>query len=247
MTYSESGQSLFSEYPEKQTRTEFVLNQILAGIRSGRLPPQAKLPAETKLAEQMDVARGAVREALSALSVMGVVERRVGDGTYIRARPPDEQDATDAVDAIHENKRFPEIWHARRILETVLIEIAVTKALPENIRRVRESFERIAASAERGSFEDYALADYDFHVSLAQATRNPFLSSALFPLLEITHLQLSTRLNDGYVRSHWKHLAKEHRAILRAVELGSVRYAARIIDLHFAATESLFQKEADKR
>lgn len=240
--YGSGGHFEFTGYPSQKSRTAFVIDQILASISSGAIRVGERLPSERLLAEQMKVARGAVREALSALSVMGVVERRVGDGTYVTGEPRDETSVEQATNAIRQTERFSRIWEARRILEGVLIEIAVETADNSAINRVQASYERLSESVHTAEYEEYALADYDFHVSVAEATRNPFLVSALMPLLDVTHQQLSRRLNDNYVRTHGRHLMKEHRAILRALELRSKRWATRIVDLHFYATQPLFAR-----
>lgn len=60
-----------------------IANQILERIRSGALVQGAQLPPERELAVQMGVSRPTVREALIALELLGVVEIRIGQGTYI--------------------------------------------------------------------------------------------------------------------------------------------------------------------
>jgi GntR family transcriptional repressor for pyruvate dehydrogenase complex len=54
-------------------------------IRDGSLNPGDRLPPERQLAEEFGVSRAAVREALSALGLMGLVEVRPGEGTFVRA------------------------------------------------------------------------------------------------------------------------------------------------------------------
>ncbi len=60
-----------------------VIDQILSLIKSGELNYNEKLPPETVLVEKFGISRPTIREALSALEVLGVLESRTGDGTYI--------------------------------------------------------------------------------------------------------------------------------------------------------------------
>lgn len=62
-----------------------VSGQFRALIESGAWPLGLKIPGENQLATELGVSRGTVREALRSLSLTGLLEPRVGDGTYVRA------------------------------------------------------------------------------------------------------------------------------------------------------------------
>ncbi|MDR7465382.1 MAG: GntR family transcriptional regulator, partial [Armatimonadota bacterium] len=66
-------------------KSTHVAEQILQAIMSGQYRVGDRLPPERVLAEEMGVSRPSVREALSALQIVGVVASRVGDGTYVRS------------------------------------------------------------------------------------------------------------------------------------------------------------------
>ena len=67
----------------KITLTEQVMQQLASKIISGELKPGEKLPPERDLAEMLQVSRSRVREALRALSLIGLVSIRPGGGTYV--------------------------------------------------------------------------------------------------------------------------------------------------------------------
>ncbi len=67
-------------------RTE-VYRQLLDAIRSGELAAGARLPSARRLAVAWQVARGAVDEAFAQLQAEGLVERRVGKGSFVALRP----------------------------------------------------------------------------------------------------------------------------------------------------------------
>ena len=63
---------------------EEISDLILSMIREGTLKPGDKLLSVHQLAEQFGVGRSAVREALSAVRAMGLIEMRQGEGTYVK-------------------------------------------------------------------------------------------------------------------------------------------------------------------
>lgn len=65
-------------------KSEHVVEQILEAIKSGRYGPGDKLPPEEEIAKLTGVSRPSVREALGALRLIGILETKVGDGTYVK-------------------------------------------------------------------------------------------------------------------------------------------------------------------
>src|SRR4051794_16076813 len=68
---------------KKMTITEQIMEQIAGLIRSGELIPGEQLPNERVLAEQFGVTRGRVREALRALSLIGLITIKAGEGSFV--------------------------------------------------------------------------------------------------------------------------------------------------------------------
>jgi DNA-binding FadR family transcriptional regulator len=233
----------FSKFPAVESRTAFVIDQIVQALRGQRYVVGDRLPSERVLAEQMGVGRAAVREALSALGVMGVIERRVGDGTYITSVVEKLIGADEVVAALQENKSLGEVWKARRIIEEVLAELAAQKANDNDLKLLENGLERIKKAVKDRDYEDYTLADRDFHLGIAKAAKNPYLMQALLPLVEITHQQVSTQVNAEYMDNHRERMVEEHRAVFHALQKRQRRRVVRLINLHFLASESLFLKQ----
>lgn len=63
-----------------------IVRRILDLIEDGELMPGEKLPNELEIVRQSDISRASVREALSALEIMGMIKRVPGEGTYISER-----------------------------------------------------------------------------------------------------------------------------------------------------------------
>jgi len=153
---------------------EQIVEQIEALIRSGDFAPGARLPGERELAEKIGVSRPSLREALIALETLGLIEVRVGDGTYVRAAPPfaAPQGRARAKDL---GPGPLEQFEARRAIEPACAELAASAATPDQIARLEDSLARITAMAAAGQSPTPEHAR--FHTLLAEAARNAILYS----------------------------------------------------------------------
>lgn len=230
----------FAKFPERKSRTAFVVDEILRAIREGRYHVGDQLPPERTLAEQLGVGRAAIREAFSALQVMHIVERRIGDGTYIQSNEDSAVGLEPTLAALRENKSLPEVWEARKSVEIILAKLAVEKADVHDISSLQESLKQIEKAITQENYDDYADADRDFHLTLAKAAKNPFLQRALSPLLAITHQQVATQVNTQYMAQHAKDIVEEHRAILKTLAARDKSGIAGVVEHHFLASERLF-------
>ena len=230
----------FAKFPTPKSRTAFVVDEILRSIKEERFRVGDQLPSERVLAEQLGIGRAAVREALSALQVMGIVERRIGDGTYVHGSISNDVDLDATLYALRENKSLGEVWEARKSVEIILAKLAVGKADDGDISSIEESFDQIVEAINRKNYDDYADADRNFHLHFARAAKNPFLLQALSPLLAITHQQVAMQVNSQYMAEHAKHMIEEHRAILDAIKNRDKLEIVKSVEHHFRASEQLF-------
>jgi len=229
----------FMKFPARKSRTAFVVDEILQSIREGRYRVGDQLPPERILAEQLGVGRAAIREALSALQIMDIIERRIGDGTYIHSDVDSTVGLEDALAAIRENERLLEVWTARKIIEIILAELAVQKATQSDLEIIRKSLTQIEQAVNKKDCADYEVADRDFHLSIAKAAKNPFLARALLPLIEITHHQLYKYVDATYIELNQKRMLEQHRLIFSALEKRQ-KIISRMVELHFHASDELF-------
>lgn len=230
----------FTTFPAQKSRTAFVVDEILRSIREGRYRVGDQLPPERTLAEQLGVGRAAVREALSALQIMDIIERRIGNGTYIQSDVNSAVGLEPTLRALRENKSLGEVWEARKSVEIILAKLAVEKADERDISSLQEILERIEEAITQKNYDDYADADRDFHLRFASTAKNPFLQQALSPLLAITHQQVATQVNSQYMTQHGEDMVEEHRAMLEALETKDKSGIAQVVEHHFLASEQLF-------
>lgn len=148
-----------------------LAQQIEARIGSGEWAVGDRLPAERELIKLFGISRSVLREALIVLELKGLVEIRVGAGTYVR-RAVDQ--AVPAADASALGMATPfELLLARRMVESEVARLAALTATPADLARMKAALEQM-----EGDPEPYMMrhvADRAFHLAIAEATRNPAL------------------------------------------------------------------------
>ncbi|KIQ17469.1 FadR/GntR family transcriptional regulator [Rhodococcus sp. MEB064] len=152
------------------TLSERAADQIRAMITSGKWPVGTRIPAEHELVERFDVSRNTVREALRALVHTGLLEARVGDGTYVMAT----SELRAAVLRRTETSTTDEVLALRLLLEEYAAGLAAVNAGSEDVRRLRALLEDVPAAASR-SIADHAEADIAFHREIVRLSGNSLL------------------------------------------------------------------------
>ena len=103
---------------KKVTLTEQIMQQIASQLISGQLKPGEKLPTERAFAEMFEVNRGRIREALRALSLIGLVNIKPGEGSFVSSNK-DRISEESVLWTYHEDvHNYEEIYAARQLIET---------------------------------------------------------------------------------------------------------------------------------
>ncbi|KAB2338007.1 FadR family transcriptional regulator [Cytobacillus depressus] len=156
---------------------EEVTETIYEMIRTGQLNPGDKLDSVQQLAENFQVGRSAIREALSALRAMGLVEMKQGEGTYIKGFGS-EQIAFPLSTAILMNiEDVANLMEVRKIIESGAAASAAKKRTAENLEAMKAALEEMKEA--NGNEELGEQADLQFHLAIAAASNNQLLSSLL--------------------------------------------------------------------
>ena len=162
--------------PRKITLVASIVEQLVEHIQSGTLQPGDKLPSERQLIEMLGVGRSSVREALQGLVMMGLVEVRPGQGSYVKSNLhsfiPDLS-KPDLSDNLQREMRL-QLIEARRMIEVEIAGQAALRAKPQQLDQWRATFADYVLYI--GDFSDprYLAAHADFHLSLADMSQNPF-------------------------------------------------------------------------
>src|SRR6476620_919079 len=163
--------SVFS--PLKSSRkSDEVFDQIARYIRNGRFQPGTKLPPERELAALFNTSRPTIREALYRAELVGLIEVRHGEGSYVMASQPREAMDRPIIDLIKkEAHRISEFFDIRRALEGWCAAQAANVATRKDLKEMKARLDRIKNLDVTD--EDWESDDIDFHQALAASTGNP--------------------------------------------------------------------------
>ena len=224
---------------ETKRKSAFVAEQILEAIRRGTYRPGDRLPPERVLAEQMGVSRPSVREALSALQLVGVVDSRAGDGTYVAGLP--EEAGYTVLSWLEESDSPVEALDARRVLERAVAACAADRATDQALAEIKGALDEMREAAARASFDDFNAANAVFHTAIARATGNPLIERAIRPLVEIMGQQLAVGLRRRDYTPDSAFFATAYRAheeLYAALAARDAVRAAAAMDSHFDMIEN---------
>lgn len=205
--------------------SSIAAEQIVEAIKRGDFAVGSKLPSEFELAEQMGVSRPSIREALSALQAMSIIESRPGSGNYV-LRAPSLHDETHTVHLIESEAGCLEVMEARKTLEPPVAALIASRQSDGALSELNETVEIMREHAARDDFDAYFDADKAFHVALAEAAGNPLVIAALAPL---------TRTMDQRV----------YREFTRHYYLKNVEDLQHVVDLHSQIVEAIERSDSD--
>jgi len=198
-------------------------------ILSGKLKPDDRLPPERDLAEQWNVSRSVVREAIGRLAGVGLVRSRQGSGTRIGSPDGSHQLLNYQWLLKQGILRLEHLSTARLPLETTIAALAAEHRTPEHLERL--AVEQRTLANEKASLKAHVEADMAFHSILAEATGNPIFQIILAPIQEL--LIESRRRTLG---KYGAKLAHDHHAkILAAVDRQDAGAARKAMHDHIAA------------
>jgi GntR family transcriptional repressor for pyruvate dehydrogenase complex len=151
-----------------------IASRLIGLISERRLNPGDRLPPERELAVTMGVSRSSLREALRALSMLGVTEMRHGDGTYLTALDPAALMRPFGLVLSLTEDAMKDLFEARRLIEPGLAALAAERIDAPTL----EALHRCVADAEDavGDEDAFMHADLELHGLIAQAASNSILS-----------------------------------------------------------------------
>ena len=120
-----------------------VATKLLELFTEGSIAPGTRLPPERQLAATLAVGRSAVREALAALEILGVVDVRPGSGTYLRGNASELLPQTLSWGMMLNKSRTAELAEVRGALEIYAARLATERMSPAAIERLHGHLEKM--------------------------------------------------------------------------------------------------------
>ena len=233
------------------SRTDEVINSIKRLILEGALRPGDRLPIEKDLAESLGVSRGSLREGISALSILGVVNTRRGDGTFIT-----DLDVTQLlapmgfVVDLEGRGNARHVHTVRRLLESEAAGLAATRITDEALAESRALLDEAARilSDVPQDHERIIEIDITFHRIIAEHTDNPVLVGLIDAFAGRTvRARLWRSLHDEGAdrRTHDEHVAIWTALAERDPERARIRMANHLVGVEQSLYRALDEGPSD--
>lgn len=218
-----------------------IVDQISSHIEKGGLKPGERLPSERTLSETLNIGRQSLREALSVLEAIGLIEVKHGIGTFVR---------TDALvhlpmarkEDVNADNPF-EFLEARRVIEPEMASLAARRATEVEIEEMEKALADLLEDTTGGQRE-YEL-DRRLHLAIARGAHNEILYRSMLAITEQMSTHLWRVMKERSIEENgWGEIfAKEHSAVLSAVKAGDHKGAAQAMLTHLKNVERSFLRK----
>lgn len=223
--------------PKRRTASDRVVRRVLDLVQSGKLAPGDRLPPENELVRRLKISRPSVREGLRALAALDLVEARHGQGTFVKQLRSDVVIRRELAPILLMSEALHEIQDTRRVLEGEIAARAAERATPEDIARLDERLQQIAAAAERRK-DTYQLT-WSFHNALAELSGNRVMARVLAILRNMIG-EAQITLYHPYVSAAEE--LRGHRALVEALRRKDPEHARRVMMGHLDAVDRIVER-----
>lgn len=199
--------------PPRGSVTERAIEQVKAMIADGRLQPGDRLPTERDLATDLGISRSSMREAVRALTVLGILEARHGSGIYVTQLGTGNLLETFGVVAdLSRGRQLVELLEVRRVLESHATALAAARISAEQLAEATGHLEAMNATDDPDEILAHDLA---FHRTIVGAAGNDSLAAIVDGLSSQT---FRARVWRGYAeQGAFEQTRKEHTRIHQAL------------------------------
>lgn len=222
---------------KKKRLYEEIVKQLKDLINEGSLKLGDKLPNERDLSTQMNVSRTSMREALRSLEMMGFIESKVGEGTFIKEITIDNIIDPFSSILLKDKKLMLELIEVRLLLEVEIAKIAAKRVDSNEILDIENALNIMEKEIEEG--EIGIEGDNTFHNALAKAAGN----YAMYKMLNMCgDLLSSNRLATLKIPNQPQKSLEDHRKIFQAVKNGNEKEAAILMKQHLIKAQRNLRK-----
>ena len=196
-----------------QSLAEKTADALLHKIHLENYRVGAKLPNEIELAEEFEVSRTTIRQAISILREKGYLNTIKGSGTFISDFTEKQEYLNDPLGlslSYDKTKMIHDLLELRILIEPRCALLAAQNASSkdiENLMTICDEFDQLVENKE-----SYVTKDMEFHQMIANSSGNLVLHN-LIPYIH----QMHVLTNEEYLNLHAKSVAKEHRKIAEAI------------------------------
>lgn len=216
----------------RRSLSDAVFDRIQRAIKSGAYAVDERLPTEHALAAEFQVSRPVVRDALQRLRDQGLIYSRRGAGSFVR-----EQGIREPL-GFGQMENLSDLQHCydfRLTIEPEAAALAAQRHTPDALAKIKSALSLLRDATNRQAHR--ADADFLFHLSIAQASANPYFSTAMQALEE--HIAVGMRFHGMSLRSTsngLQHVFVEHSAVFDAIARRDAEAARTLMRTHLTGS-----------
>lgn len=221
-----------------------VFEQLRELIYRGQLKPGEQLMPERELAAAMSVSRTTIRNAINKLVVMGLLEHKQGQGTFVRAPSATNQNLiAQAMDS--QNPSLENLLEVRMGLECNAAALAARRADYNDIELLKKSMVEMQKGIKSGRLGTEG--DVTFHMAIAYATKNPvqvYLMKSFYD-----YLFYGIKKNLFYLYEEPDRIdiiVEQHRKIFEAIQSHDPKEALAAMSSHIQYVQDFFRKKENE-
>lgn len=222
-------EELFVAQP-KESAVETVINNIKRLLLERKLMPGDRLPNELELSKGLNVSRGSIREAMKILSAYGIIEVKVGDGTYIASSLRNGMIEPLLFSFLLSKTDLYELAEFRRLIEMDIAELVILHSdkNQEYIGKMKENVDQILVLQKQNApINAFVENDMEFHILFGKAGCNLLIEKVYKFILDYLKKSISYTHNhqDPGTCSY-----ESHKRILDAIDKKDASIAQQAID-----------------
>lgn len=222
---------------KRKSLTKQLMDVIIANIESGDLPHGKKLPPETELAEQLQVSRNTLREALKTLDTFGIIESVHGQGTFVSANAAQQIPNISILQMLIDNDDIQNLLDARLVLEPGLAKFAAERRTDDDIDAISNSIGLFVNDSHR--------LEEIFHMQVARTAYSPMLYSYLRAVYQKLIHTPYPLLQERLLPNQHDTEVREHNEILDAIISRDGTSARELMYLHLNRRFKLMSTNED--
>ncbi len=222
---------------EKASVKDQTLEQLKNYILSGVVRLGERLPSERALADALGVGRYSVREALKVLEAVGLVESRIGEGTFLTTNTGASFGRILGLSFATWGGTIIELLDARKMIEAEAARAAADRATAEEIGLIEAELKTMQANMDR--VQAYLKADFNFHRRIGEASHNAIISQFVSNLIDLLEEVLRETHSDSLPAQ--AEGGGTHQAIFDAIAAGDADAAGHLMREHIQFSAEVWQ------
>lgn len=207
---------------------EQVFEQLKQMIIDGEWKQGDKLPSENALADMLGVSRITVRQALQKLGTLGLIETRLGEGSFVKVIDI-SGNMQALVPAVYlSGQETEQVFEFRQIIDVESVRLAVRRATKEDIEELKKIHKKMLKKKDESDSLGFAVMDTEFHFKISQMTRNSLIIKTNEILREVINSYVTTIIG----KMGWDLALKYHGKIIDAIMAKDEKGAVEVMREH---------------